>query len=102
MRTFEFDVGRETTELLLSEVTRIRLEHPRECLAEADLWSDTSEKANNITRDRKSGTLCCSVLIERDDGGFDEQYSIRENSHALLESDLFRIVANLIAPHENI
>ena len=102
MRTFEFEVGRETTKLLLSEVARIRVEHPRECLEEADLWSDTSEKANGITRDRKSATLCYSLLIWRDDGGFDDQYSIREDSHALLESDLFRIISNLVAPHERI
>lgn len=100
MKHFEFDVGAETAELLFSEVTRIRLEHPRECLAQADLWNDPSEKANGITRDRMSGTLCYSLAISRDDGGIDEQYSIREASDALLGSALHDLVSKLVAPHE--
>jgi hypothetical protein len=103
MKSFEFDVDAETVNLLFSEVTRIRVEHPRECLtAVSRLWNDTSEKGNGITRDRKSGTLCYSIVIARDDGGFDEQCSIREDSDAFLNSALYRVVTDLVAPHENL
>ena len=102
MRSFNFDVGPETADLLFSEVARLRTEHPQECLAEPELWSDASEKGNGITRDRKSGTLCYSIAIHRDDGGFDEQYSIRENSDAFLNSALYRVVSDLVAAHERL
>lgn len=102
MRGFAFDVGPDTAELLFSEVARLRAEYPRECLAEAELWSDASEKGNGITRDRKSGTLCYTIAIHRDDGGFDEQYSIKETSDALLNSALYRVVADLVASHERV
>lgn len=101
MKSFEFDVDAATVNLLFSEVTRIRVAHPRECLTDvSSLWSDSSEKGNGITRDRKSGTLCYSIVIARDDGGLDEQYSIREDSDALLSSALYRVVTDLVAPHE--
>lgn len=100
MKFFTFDIGAETAAKLFAEVTRLRVEHPRECLSEEDLWSDKSEKGNGITRDRKSGTLCYSIAIHRDDGGFDEQYSIKEDSTPFLASDLYRVIADLVAPHE--
>lgn len=103
MRGFEFDVGAEIVELLFSEVTRLRQEHPRDCLTDiTKLWNDTSEKGNAITRDRKSGTLCYSIVIARDDGDFDEQYTIREDSEAFLSSALYRVVTDLVAPHERL
>jgi hypothetical protein len=102
MRGFEFDVGAETAAQLFSEVTRLRLEHPGECLTEAKLWSDASEKGNGITRDRQSGTLCYTIAIHRDDGGFDEQFSIKENSDALLNSAVYRVVTGLLLPHERL
>jgi hypothetical protein len=102
MRGFEFDVGVETAELVFSEVARLQREHPRECLRPSEMWSDFSEKANAIAREKKSGTLCYSIVISRSDGGFDEQYSIREDSDAFLGSDLYRVISELVAPHESI
>ena len=102
MRGFQFDVSEETAELLFSEVVRLRLDYPRECLTETELWSDPSEKGNGITRDRKSGTLCYSIAIHREDGGFDEQYSIKETSEAFLSSALYRVVTDLVAGHERL
>ena len=102
-KSFEFDIGAETAERLFSDVMRLRLEHPGECLTDVDkLWNDTSEKGNGIARDRKSGTPCYSIAIWRDDGGFDEQYLLKENSGALLNSAIYRIVTDLVAPHEKL
>jgi hypothetical protein len=102
MRGFDFDVGPELAEALFSDVARLRADYPGECLGEAQLWNDLSEKGNGITRDRKSGTLCYSIAIHRDDGGFDAQYSIKENSEALLNSLLYQVVADLVAKHERV
>ena len=103
IKSFEFDVGAEAAEQLFSEVTRLRMEHPRECLTNVNkLWNDTSEKGNGIARDRRSGTSCWSIVIARDDGGFDEQYFIKENSDALLNPALYRVVTDLVAEHERL
>ena len=104
MKHFEFAVCPKTVALLFSEVFRLRREHSKECLGEHSLWSDFSEKANAITRDRRSNTLCYSIAVWRDGAIFDEQvdeqYSMREDSEALLSSDLYKIISHLIRPHE--
>ncbi|MCA9200190.1 MAG: hypothetical protein KDA87_21775, partial [Planctomycetales bacterium] len=64
------------------------------------LWSDTSEKANGITRDIATNTLCYTMGIYDIDGQPIEYYSMRENSLALLGSKLFNTVADLIAEYE--
>ena len=101
-RQFNFQIDRETAELLLSEVVRIRTEHPRQCLESKDCWTDTSEKGNHITRDRQTDTLCYSVAIERGDGGFDDDYSIRENFGGFVNSALYVTVADLVARYERL
>jgi hypothetical protein len=101
-RTFEFNLGRAVTDLLFSEVARIRRDHPSECLSHEQLWNDMQEKANGITRDRETGTLCYSVLVIAEDGSHPEQYGLRENSSALLTSELYKIVSELVAPYEKI
>jgi hypothetical protein len=102
MRHYEFPLDPATVELLFSEVLRIRSEYPDECLAADQLWNDASERANGITRDRSTGTLCHSVYIVGEDALPTEQYALRENSPALLGSTLFRVISDLIAPYEKI
>src|ERR1700730_1208055 len=60
-KSFRFDLSPEEQAALFTEVRRLKTEHPEECLADANLWSDASEKANGITRDRKTGTLCYTI-----------------------------------------
>lgn len=99
MKSYEFTLGPEVIDLLFAEVHRIRKDHPDECLSHEQLWSDATEKGNGITRDRETDTLCYSIGILTE-AGVEEQFSLRENSRALLDSALFRIVSGLIAPHE--
>src|SRR5687767_11131986 len=61
VKSYEFDVPEQTKDLLFAEVARIRAEHPGECLSNDQLWSDSSEKANGITRDRSTGKLCYTI-----------------------------------------
>jgi hypothetical protein len=102
VKSYEFDVPTEVKDLLFSEVARIRTEHPAECLPHDQLWSDASEKANGITRDRSTGKLCYSIAVLLADGKPLEQYALREDSPALLSSSLYRIISDLIAPHEDL
>jgi len=100
-RTYEFKLNEDTKALLFSEVKRIRAEHSDECLPKEELWSDRREVANGITRDRASGTLCYTVGIFRDDGSIEEYFAIRENSPALRNSPLYKVISSLLEPYEN-
>ena len=102
IKSYEFKLEEATLDLLFAEVPRIRKEHPEECLAHEQLWNDASEKANGITRDRSTGKLCYSIAIFRDREPPEEQYSLREDSPALLNSELFRVISNLVAPYETL
>ena len=100
IKSYAFNFSKEETALLFSEVHRIRAECSAECLSKELLWSDSSEKANGITRDKKSGTLCYSIAIYLEGGNPEESYALREDSKALLTSALHQTISGLIAPYE--
>jgi hypothetical protein len=100
VKHFSFEIDDEAKDRLFNDVSRIRLNHAVDCLATDDLWSDFSEKANSISRDRVTGTLCYTIGIYFGDGTTTDSYSLRENSEALLTSVLYKTVARLIAPYE--
>jgi hypothetical protein len=102
VKSYEFNVEQRIIDLLFDEVTRIRKEHPDQCLAHDQLWSDATEKANGITRDRGTGTLCHTISILGEDGVPEESFALREDSSALLNSALFKVISNLIAPYEKL
>jgi hypothetical protein len=102
MKSYSFSIDQETKELLFSEIRRLKREHPEECLSSDMLWSDTSEKANGITRDRATNTLCYTFGIMVEHGDPEEYYAMKENSEALLSSQLFKTISKLIHPHESI
>lgn len=102
MKSYALNVSKEETALLFADVHRIRAESPTECLSNEQLWSDSSEKANGITRDRDTGTLCYSIAIYVEGGNPEESYALRENSEALLESALYRTISALITPYEKL
>jgi hypothetical protein len=101
VKHYVFSLDPVTIDQLFAEVSRIRKESPEECLSADELWNDASEKANGITRDRLTGTLCYTIQIVAENALPEEQYSLRETSTVLIGSALFKVVANWIAPYEN-
>lgn len=102
-RHYNFTLDEETTTLLFSEFFRIWRDFPGECIPNNQTWSDTSEEVNNITRDRKSNTLCYSIgIYSEDTGDWEEYFWIRENSEVLLNSELYKIISDLITPYEKL
>jgi hypothetical protein len=102
-RTFDFDITSELTNHLFDEVAAMQENSPDHCLRNDVLWSDHSEKANGITRDRQSDTLCHTIAIY--DGDWQPTrycYSMKEDSEVLRSSRLFETVMALIRPHENL
>jgi hypothetical protein len=100
MKHYEFHLSEEEAALLFTEVRRLKAEHPKECLSNEQLLSDSSEKANGITRERSTGTLCHTIGISGDGGHWEEHFAMREDSDALLTSSLYKTVSRLIGPHE--
>lgn len=99
MKTFNFQLPRTEASELFVEVESIRKQYPDECLTDG-LWSDMTEKANGITRDVATNTLCYTIGIYDVDGQSREYYSLKEDSDALLESLLHKTVTRLVAEFE--
>ena len=69
--------------------------HPKDCLNGEDLWADSTEPGNSITRDRASNTPCITIgVIEH--GRWLCHFLLAEKSPAMLESPLMKVVKGLI------
>jgi len=79
---------------LLDEVKTLPIQFPEECLSTDELWADSSEQANSITRDRATNTLC--LTLDYWENGQHHYFRMRENSPALCDSELFRVVSSLV------
>lgn len=99
IRSYSFDLEPIVISRLFAEVSRIRREYPNECLSER-LWNDFSDKANVVTRDSATDTLCYTLGIYRGDGDTEDYYCLRENSDALISSEIFKTFSALTSPYE--
>lgn len=73
-------------------------EHHAELLHTDDLWADTSEKANNITRAQRTNTACVWVGLY-EDGHLEQTFYLPEDSPLLLAATFYRVAEALVAPH---
>jgi len=101
-KSVESQLTPNDTELLFAEPSRILAQYPEHCLPNEALWSDSSEKANSITRDRATNTLCWTVGVMAEHAKSEAYFALRENSPALTNSALYRHVMALIAPYEQL
>jgi len=100
-RGFEFEITSDLASALFDEVINLEKSYPDHCLADDLLWCDHSEKANGITRDDQTDTLCHTIAIYAEDGlSTQNYYSMKEDSEVLRSSQLFETVMLLISPHE--
>jgi len=97
-REFSLQIDPAAAAALFQRAIALPLQFPSECLKGAELWADSSERANSITRDRESNSLCLTIGVwER--GQSKTYYSMPENSRALLDSELYRGISSLLKPH---
>lgn len=101
-KSYELVLNEENQKLLFSEVKRLKLQHPIECLDSDQVWSDSSEKANGITRDREHNELCYTIGIMLEDHEPEEYYHIRENSEPFIKSELYNIISEFLSPYEQL
>jgi hypothetical protein len=82
--------------VLLDEAIALPARFPAECLSTDELWADSSERSNSITRDRATDTLCLTIDVW--EGNRQSYYRMREDSPALKEAELYRVINSLIQP----
>ncbi len=80
---------------LLDEAMAMPEACPEDCIAHDDLWSDSSEPANGITRDQATNTLCITVTVE-ERGQPICHYSLKETSKAWIASKMCRALCDLM------
>lgn len=90
-RTLAWHLDPETASALIEEALSLPMRFPQDCLSNDRLWSDSSEPANAITRDRETDTLCVTLSVD-ERGQHLTYYSLKENSAVLLGSNIYREV----------
>ncbi len=83
---------------ILQDAEAVLVEFPRECLRDDDLWADASEKANSITRDRSSNSLCVTITLS-EKGTVLANYALPEASPILVGSKFYRLILTRLTPH---
>lgn len=92
----EATLDADTTEALFDEVLALPDAYPDDCLRHEELWADHSEKANAVTRDRATDTLCLTRGVQ-ERGQWLVYYSLRETSRAVADSRLIRRIEAMVA-----
>ncbi|KAF0177319.1 MAG: FKBP-type peptidylprolyl isomerase [Limisphaerales bacterium] len=90
-KTFEFPVSTSEARQLIESALSLPKEFPKDVLEHDDLWADASEKANSITRNRRTNELCVTITVyER--GQSLCYYALPETSPALLKSLFYSVL----------
>jgi hypothetical protein len=82
---------------LFESVESTFADYPLECLKHDDLWADASEKANSVTRDRKTNSLCITVYVYQH-GSLLLHYGLPETSSILLRSSFYKAILSFLKP----
>ena len=97
-RDFEVKLSQEQVQEVFESVQSTLADHPTACLRNDQMWADGSEKANSVTRDQATDTLCVTVYIyER--GALVLGYGLPETSPVLLNSRFYQIISSAVEPH---
>jgi FKBP-type peptidyl-prolyl cis-trans isomerase len=97
-RAISLQIDRATAAVLFQSAIALPSQFPEACLRDAQIWADSRERANSITRDRQSNSLCLTISVS-ERGQYRTYYSIAEDSRALLDSELYRGVSSLLEPY---
>jgi hypothetical protein len=101
-RSHPFRLSPSETEALFKEVESLPNLHPNDCLPNNVLWSDTSEKANGVTRHSRNDKVCHSVGVSNGLGKWLVYFALEEDSPVLLASKLYQTVVRLASPYEEL
>ena len=99
MKSFEFKISKEKVVDVYKEIELISKENENECYNNDELWADSSEKANSITRHRNSGVACVTIGVCEDKGNWGIYFSMMKTSPVLQGSILFKTINDFISPY---
>jgi FKBP-type peptidyl-prolyl cis-trans isomerase FkpA len=94
-KILEWNLDRRATSALIDDAMTLPLRFPNECFSHDELWSDSAEPANGITRDRETNTLCLTISVS-ERGQQLSSYAVKETSPALHNSELHRTIQSRI------
>ncbi len=94
-RSIQWQLDRNRASELLEEVMTLPQLYPTECFPHEALWSDSTEPANSITRDRETDTRCLSFSIS-ERGQYLSNYAVKETSSALERLELHRMIKSRV------
>jgi hypothetical protein len=80
---------------IFEEILTLPQKHPNACLTD-NLWADSSEKANSVTREFNTNIACVTIGIQ-EQTVWQCYYSLRETDPVFLQSKLYKLVKNLAA-----
>lgn len=95
IKTGSWQIKPSLAQVIFKEIENLLLSQPDICLTNDKLYADHTEKANAITRDRDTDTLCYTIGIIQSGGHFRIYYSVREKEEGLQQSTLFRTIKDL-------
>jgi hypothetical protein len=81
---------------ILNEVLKMQERYPNECFRNEDLWADSSEKGNSVSRHKATNAACITIGIQ-ERGEWTTYFSMAEASPGLLESRLSNWINSLLA-----
>ena len=82
----EANLDAETTRSLLDRASNCQ-RFPQDCFRQKELWADTTERGNAITRDRAGNALCLTISVWSEDNGSATFPGRDKSSHARIASD---------------
>jgi hypothetical protein len=71
---------------------------PEDCLKHDVLWNDASEKANGITRDLRTNSLCVSITLSEREVTLCK-YSLPETSPVLMGATFYQVITRSLATY---
>lgn len=98
VRQVEIKLDPTEMEEIIKSAQATLAEHPNDCLQHDGLWADASEKANSITRDSRTNSLCVTIILS-ERGVILWNYSLPETSPILTSSKFYQIISKKLAPY---
>jgi hypothetical protein len=80
---------------IFEEISTLPEKYPAACLKD-NLWADSSEKANSITRESNTNIVCVTIGIQ-EQTAWQCYFSLRETDPVFLQLKLYELVKNLKA-----
>ena len=101
-RSYELDIPLDIQKKMILEVFDIKNNYPEECLSIDEIYSDSTEAANGVTRERKSHVAIHQMLLLGKENKVLANCYMREDSIILKSSLAYRTIMKALKPFETI